>query len=171
MHGGQLGYNWQVTNWVFGLEGDLGYLGLKKEAIFNSPDGDQDFASVKYNSWYATATGRIGYSWSQVLLYVKGGAAFARIQNSAADMDAGAIDPTDFVESKKTRTGWALGGGLEYLFAPQWSAKVEYLYLDFGTHTISHFDPDFGVVNQFEFRNRVHTVRLGLNYHFNLGMR
>ena len=170
--GGQLGYNWQAANWVFGLEGDLGYLGLKKESILSSPDrvnGDSgDFVSVKYDSWYATATGRLGYSWNQWLLYVKGGAAWAHIRNSAADVDNGTeIDPSDFVQISKTRTGWALGGGLEYLFAPQWSAKLEYLYLDFGAHTVSHFDTAFDVVDQFELRNRVHTVKLGLNYHFN----
>ena len=93
--------------------------------------------------------------------------ATARIKNVGADIDAGAIDPTDVVSRSKTRYGFAIGGGYEYAFAPRWSIKLEYLYMDFGKYTVHHFDTDFGPPDDtFRFRNSVNTVKIGLNYNF-----
>lgn len=154
----QLGYNWQSGNWVYGIEGDLGYLGLKKSAIDVPND---NFAEVQYG-WYGTLTGRIGITFSPTLLYLKGGLAFANIRNTAYDIDGGGvIDPSDFSEVTGTKLGWALGGGLEWAFAPQWSAKIEYLYLDFGSRTSTNLDGDL-----FTHRNQVQTVKIGLNHRF-----
>jgi outer membrane immunogenic protein len=162
--GGQFGYNWQTGQIVFGLEGDIGYLGINRGANFNSPVGDVDFVSVKY-SWYGTATGRLGMAWDRSLLYAKGGLAYARVRNEAADTTAGVIDQTDFAQTTKTRLGWAAGAGWEYGWTPQWSIKVEYLYMDFGKFT-SNLNADG---NTFEHRNRVHTAKFGINYRWGGG--
>jgi len=160
--GGQVGFNWQVGRWVLGAESDLAWLGINRaRTFFPSPSGDTDFVSVKY-SWYATATARVGYAWDRVLLYAKGGAAWARIENAAADMDGGAIDTSDFRSDRKTQSGWTAGAGLEYGLTHHISLKVEYLYLDFGRYT-SGLNLDG---NRFEHDNQVHTLKAGFNIRF-----
>ena len=153
--GGQIGLLLQSGNWVYGGEVDLGYLALDRTLT----SGD-DRTAVKYG-WYGTFTGRFGFAWDHALYYLKGGAALARIRNTATDLDGGAIDPTDFSEVTRTRWGWAIGGGLEYAFAPNMSAKIEYLYMDFGSVTSGNADGD-----SFRHRDNVHTVKLGVNYRF-----
>jgi outer membrane immunogenic protein len=165
--GGQVGYNWQSGVFVFGLEAEGGYLDISRSTIFSREPAvtDADFVSVKYR-WYATATGRVGIAWDRALLYAKGGAAWARITNAAADSSTGGvIDDDDFVSTTRTRLGWAAGGGLEYGLAPQWSVKFEYLYMDFGRFT-SNLNADG---DTFEHRNRVHTGKIGLNYRWGGG--
>ena len=142
---------------VFGLEGDLGYLWLKKEGVHPRDAGDSAFSSVKYG-WYGTATGRLGYAWDQWLLYLKGGLAFARIQHAGFEIDGG----DEAYDISKTKTGGAVGGGLEYAVSRNWSWKVEYLYMDFGHVTTVTSDPLVTVEN----RDHVHTVKLGVNYRF-----
>ena len=163
--GGQFGYNWQTGQIVFGTEGDIGYLGIKRGANFNSPVGDLDFVSVKY-SWYGTATGRLGMAWDRSLLYAKGGLAYAQIRNEAADTTAGVIDQTDFAQTTKTRLGWAAGAGWEYGLTPQWSIKAEYLLHGLRQVHCSNLNADG---NTFEHRNRVHTAKFGVNYRWGGG--
>jgi outer membrane immunogenic protein len=154
--GGQLGYNWQYGAYVFGLESDIGYLGLR-ETIRPAPD---DFVSLHYG-WYATMTGRLGFASNSVLTYVKGGAAVASITNQAGNMVGGVIDPDGFADTKKTRWGWTVGAGFEYAVARNWSVKTEYLFMDFGKHTTANLDGD-----TFTNRNQVHTWKVGVNYRF-----
>ena len=153
--GGQFGYNWQYGVYVIGAEADVGYLGIR-ETVYPAPD---NYVSVKYG-WYGTVTGRLGLAYDRLLTYVKGGAAVASITNSASDLTAaGAIDAGDFSETKKTRWGWTVGTGFELAFAPSWSLKSEYLYMNFGRHTSTNLDGD-----SFEHKNQVHSFKVGLNY-------
>jgi len=159
--GGQVGFNVQSGGWLWGIEGDVGYLGLKKSITqIASPD---NFVEVKYGA-YGTATARIGLVFDRTLLYGKGGAAFARIRNTATDLDSGLVDATDFSEINKTQIGWAAGAGVEYGLSPSWSVKLEYLYLDFGRDSIANQDGDV-----FTHRNSVHTAKAGLNWRFGGG--
>lgn len=99
-------------------------------------------------------------TFDTALLYVKGGLALARIQN-----EAGAVGvPTDFTSSSGVRTGWTIGGGLEYALNRQWSVKGEYLYMDFGDTRSGNLDGD-----TFEHSNTIHTFKVGLNYRFGAG--
>jgi outer membrane immunogenic protein len=161
--GGQLGYNWQFNRVVFGIEGEAGWLDLEQRLDGLGPNVD-DMVAVSYD-WYATLTGRLGLAWNRALFYVKGGAAWARINNTATDLVSfppPVIDATDFVTNTDTRTGYAVGGGIEFAFAPNWSVKAEYLFMDFGSYTSSlNLDGD-----TFEFRNEVHTAKVGINYRF-----
>jgi outer membrane immunogenic protein len=152
--GGQFGYNWQYGVYVIGAEADIGYLGIR-DTIYPAPD---NYVSVKYG-WYGTVTGRLGLAYDRLLSYVKGGAAVASITNSASDLNGSVIDPSDFSESKKTRWGWTVGAGFELAFAPSWSLKSEYLYMDFGKYSATNLDGD-----SFEHKNQVHTWKVGLNY-------
>ena len=156
--GGQAGYNWHAGGWVYALEGDLGYLRLRGEEFVVLP-GDTIFATSKFG-WYGTLTGRIGPAWDRSLLYLKGGAAVARIRNTAGDLG----DALDLTDSNKTTWGWAVGVGYEQAFQPNWTWKIEYLYMDFGKTTSGNQDGD-----TYEHRNKVHTVKLGLNYRFATG--
>ena len=159
--GGQAGFNWQAANWVYGVESDLGYLRLYGETLRNTP-GDH-FATAKFG-WYGTLTGRIGPTWDRSMLYLKGGAAVARIRNTGGDDNPSNPDSSDFTDSNKTKWGWALGAGFEQALQPNWSWKVEYLYMDFGKTSSGNQDGD-----TYEHRNKVHTVKFGLNYRFATG--
>ena len=147
------GYNWHVDAFLFGLEGDLGYIGAEDDE--RNPFG---FATAEYG-WYGTLTARIGYAQDRFLFYGKGGFAFADIENTAGAISGGAIVLEDYTELSEVKTGWALGAGAEYAFNRNMSVRFEYLYMDFGTDTSTNFDGDV-----FEHENDIHTVKVGLTY-------
>jgi outer membrane immunogenic protein len=156
--GGQLGYNWQRGVYVFGVEADIGYLGLN-DSISPAPG---NYVAVQYG-WYGTITGRLGLAmYDRLLTYVKGGAAVASITNSAGALTgAGVVDPTDYSETKKTRWGWTVGSGFEYALNQTWSVKSEYMYMNFGKFNATNLDGD-----TFTHKNQVHSLKVGLNYRF-----
>ena len=102
----------------------------------------------------------------RALWYVKGGYVNAKISQTAGDTDGGNLDPTDSVGISKNRGGWTLGGGLEYGLTPNWSVKVEYLYMDFSNASIGNLD---GSNETYTFKDSVQTVKFGLNYRFDWG--
>jgi outer membrane immunogenic protein len=156
--GGQLGFNWQVRQWVLGLETDLGYLGVKHQVTFPPGGVPEDAFQTKFG-FYGTVTGRLGWTFDRLLAYAKGGFVFANVRHTATDFE----DPAESLSFRKTRTGWTAGGGLEYAFAPNWSAKLEYLYMDFGDVTRPNpVDAEEAIL----FDNRMHTVKVGVNYRF-----
>ncbi|MBY0383227.1 MAG: porin family protein [Xanthobacteraceae bacterium] len=149
--GGQVGYNYQFSpNWVVGIEGDIGALSSNSHSFVTSfPEA----ASVK-NDWLASVTGRLGYTWGQTLIYAKGGVAFRDAK----------VDSNVPVLVSRDNTGYTVGGGLEYMFAPAWSAKIEYQYYNFDNTALT-----FPSASSVSFRDDVHTVKAGINYHFNWG--
>jgi len=153
--GGQLGYNYQFApNWVLGIEGDIGGLDYKRTYVDNI---GPDFIRQK-SDWLASVTGRLGYTWGPGMLYVKGGAAF-RDKSFSSSYIGYSADSKD--------TGYTIGGGLEYMFAPAWSAKIEYQYYDFGkTNVFDVAVPGSAIAS---YKNDLHTVKAGINYHFNWG--
>jgi outer membrane immunogenic protein len=106
--GVQLGYNWQMANWVIGLEADVGYLGVRQHT-YPAPG---NLVQVEYG-WYGTFTGRLGLAWDRMLSYVKGGGVVARVRNTASDFTGGVIDASDFSETTENRLGWVIGTGFE----------------------------------------------------------
>jgi len=119
MIGGTLGYNWQFGQWVLGFEGDIDWANVK--GTTNRPFCLNNCSTE--NTWLGTARGRLGYAFDRWLPYVTGGAAFG---------DVKATQP-GFPGAVNTQVGWAAGVGIEYAFAPNWSAKVEYLHYDLGS--------------------------------------
>jgi outer membrane immunogenic protein len=144
MGGGTIGYNFQTGTWVWGLEGDIDYVDLNGTAGCAG-------CTVK-DTWLGTARGRLGYAgWNNWLPYITGGGAFGNIK---AD--------TPFGGANKTQWGWTVGAGLEWAFLANWSAKVEYLYVDLG-------DFDCGLVcgsADQKLNFKANLVRLGVNYRF-----
>lgn len=147
----QFGYNMAMQQFLLGLEVDFGYLGISGTSTVGT-----SFASVNYG-WYSVIAGRLGLAMDTALVYVKGGFAMARIGNEAGLVG----DATDFTSTSGTRTGYAIGGGLEYALSRQWSVKGEYLYMDFGDTRSGNLDGD-----TFNHANSLHTFKVGLNYRF-----
>jgi outer membrane immunogenic protein len=148
-----LGYNWQTDAFVFGLESDIGYLGIEE-----SRQNALGFANTEYGG-YGTLTARIGYGEDRWMFYTKGGLALADIDNRAGAVTGGAIDFTDATKAREVQAGWALGAGVEFAFQRNMSMKIEYLYMDFGSNTSGNLDGD-----AFKHENDIHTVKVGLNY-------
>jgi outer membrane immunogenic protein len=124
--GGQIGYRWQATNWVFGLEAQGDW------ADFKGSNTSTFFGTLLTNQTKIDAlglfTGQVGYAWNNVLWYVKGGAAVTDNKYN------GLFTPTGFVidNASQTRWGGAVGTGLEIGFAPGWSVAFEYDHLFMG---------------------------------------
>jgi outer membrane immunogenic protein len=124
--GGQVGVNWQINALVLGVEGDFDWTGLKgagHDARGNTLNVD--------TQWTSTVTGRIGAAFDRLLIYGKGGVAFAHDSDSINNIFGSTAS------ASLNRTGWTAGAGLEYAFAPNWSAKIEYDYLGFGSTTLN----------------------------------
>ena len=135
--GVQGGYNWQNGPWVFGVEGDIEATGA-----------EDTFAPWKFsNPWFGTVRGRAGYALSNILFYGTGGLAFGELRGE-----------TFGLAESHTTAGWTLGVGAEFGLAQNWSAKIEYLYVDLTTSPFTIT----GVSNGYRFG----TVRAGVNYHF-----
>jgi len=135
--GVQAGYNFQNGPWVFGVEGDIQAAGA-----------DDTFAPWKFsNPWFGTLRGRAGYAFSNVLFYGTAGLAFGELR----------AQTFGWTESH-TSAGWTIGAGAEVMFAPNWSAKLEYLYIDLSTSQFAIT----GVSNGYS----ASVVRAGVNYHF-----
>jgi outer membrane immunogenic protein len=129
--GATLGYNYQVGQALFGLEGDYGYDGAKNTNIVPGRGLGIGAASATGKmSDLLTARARLGYSVDRALLFVTGGYAGATVKTSVVDPTL----PATF-SSSAWRNGYALGGGLEYAFTQNISAKAEYLYTSFGSKT------------------------------------
>jgi outer membrane immunogenic protein len=153
--GGQIGADYQFApNWVLGIEGQFSGLSNQNRS-FTSPGF---VVGTNNNDYLGSVTGRLGYTWGPAMLYAKGGVGFEDNNSYFVNTAGGA--PVAFTQSGNNKTGYTVGGGLEYMFAPSWSAKVEYQYYDFGT---SGFTSNLGAVS---FKDDVHTVKAGVNYHF-----
>ena len=123
--GGQLGYRWQASQWVFGLEaqGDWADLSNQRISIF-----DPTFSTRTKTDGIGLFTGQIGYAWNASLFYFKGGAAVADNRFSILSTLGG----VELAAVSATRWGGAVGVGWEYGFAPNWSAGIEYDHLFMG---------------------------------------
>jgi outer membrane immunogenic protein len=147
--GGTLGYSYQMSRVVFGLEGDVDWSDVHGSTTSVPCLGASCETS---NSWLATARGRIGYAFDRIMPYVTAGGAFGDVKLNAAGLGS----QTD------TRAGWTAGGGVEFALGGPWTAKVEYLYVDLGKETCSA--ANCGVSTNVDFNSSV--VRAGLNYRF-----
>jgi outer membrane immunogenic protein len=158
--GFQAGANWQSGAIVIGAEGDFGWMNIDENKLLNRPLGDQDIATIGYD-WYATLTARLGYAVDHTLLYVKGGAAFAKVAITAADIDNGQITQNSFTQDSDVEKGWTIGGGFEHELTRNLSFKAEYLYMDFGSETSLSVLGDV-----YKRENELHTIKAGLNFRF-----
>jgi outer membrane immunogenic protein len=160
--GGTVGYNWQMSSFVFGLEGDISWVGEYGSHPDDGPiAGSLAFTSFTKETWLATARARFGYAVNNLLFYGTGGYAGAGVTAGIKDTNTNAL----IVSSSSTRNGWTAGGGLEWGFLPNWSAKFEWLYMRFegnkGFNTLGLADGPRGSVPLDD-----NVVRAGINYRF-----
>jgi outer membrane immunogenic protein len=121
--GGQVGCNYQVGTWVFGIQGDYDWTNASAsstDAVFLATTDQTKIKAL------ASVTGRVGYAWDRFLGYVKGGGAWESDDYSIST-------PALLSSLSETRTGWTLGVGGEYAFTDWLTGFVEYDYYDFGT--------------------------------------
>ena len=135
--GVQAGYNWQTGPWVFGAEADIQATGA-----------NDTFAPWKFsNPWFGTVRGRVGYAFSNIMFFGTGGLAFGELRGE-----------TFGLSETHTRAGWTVGAGTEFGLTQNWSAKIEYLYVDLAN---SNFVIT-GASNGYRFG----VLRAGVNYRF-----
>ncbi len=142
----QTGYNYQINQLVFGVEGEISWTDMGRSATvgaISSTDID----------WIATIAGRLGYAFGNALVYGKVGVAFLDWSSDVAVRGLG-------VSTGNTETGWVIGAGLEYGFTPNWSAKIEYNFMSF------ELDRTGFVNSAFDRDLDVHLFKLGINYRF-----
>jgi outer membrane immunogenic protein len=128
--GGQIGYRWQVTNWVFGVEAQGDWANLKGSNV-SSPAAFFPLVNQTKIDSIGLFTGQVGYAWNNVLWYGKGGAAVTH------DKYNGILAGITFDQANETRWGGAIGTGVEIGFAPGWSIGVEYDHLFMGSRNVS----------------------------------
>jgi outer membrane immunogenic protein len=126
--GGYAGYNYQINQFVLGIDGNYDGAGLTGSSTDISPTGNVLTHNEKMK-WDAAITGRLGYAANNWLLFVKGGYAWAGFSDSTTIVGPAA----GTASSSDTRGGGTVGAGVEYGFAQHWSAKVEYDYVKFQT--------------------------------------
>jgi outer membrane immunogenic protein len=131
--GGQAGYNWFVSTFVFGVEVDV--MGLSGTATRNltvalpTPKQQDMFTDSASDRWIATLRGRVGFAFDRVLFYVTGGGAASNWSISHAYSDTfGAGTPLTTTQLTQTQYGWIAGGGIEYAVLNNWTVRGEYLY-------------------------------------------
>lgn len=175
--GGTLGCNYQMSAFVVGLEGELGYLRLRGSAI--DPNGVAFYGSdttdsTRVGDWYGLVTARAGVTWDRALLYLKGGAAFIRSNSTVIDTCATAPCGSGLISasgsSSSNNVTWAGGGGLEYALSQNWSVKGEYMYIAL-RETYSTCGVGGGTATGSTFcwthsLSGVHTAKFGVNYRF-----
>jgi outer membrane immunogenic protein len=149
--GGTVGYNWQSSMWVLGIEGDGAWANLSSTAsaagLVTLTDKVQSLGTIR---------GRVGAAFNQILLYGTAGVAFADNKIS------GNVLGRPLSESK-VHTGWAAGGGIEWMFTHGWSLKAEYLYRRFDSKTYLTTQLPPGIASGTLAMN---SVQVGINYHF-----
>jgi outer membrane immunogenic protein len=154
--GGQVGWNFQTGQFVFGIE---------FSGSWSDIGGGNNQGSLPGGWWFSSdgktllmLTGRLGYSVDRALFYVTGGGAWAR--NSATLYNGAFATTVDF-----DRQGWTIGGGFEYAFSPNWSLAGQYNFVDLGSKDLYFAIPDvYGSVSQ-----ELHIATLRLNYRFGWG--
>jgi outer membrane immunogenic protein len=196
--GGQAGYNWQSTNWVFGIEGDLQWSGEKGSAGYSCvgtaaapvagpclptftflPPGGLAGTTLTVDQklqWFGTVRGRVGIlATPKVLFYGTGGVAFGEIKTTGTLSSFSTVAPFGPIasvgSSSTTRVGWTAGVGVEGKITQNWSAKLEYLYMDLGRFSTGPFtlSPVLPISANVSSHFTDHILRAGINYQFTTG--
>jgi len=165
--GGQVGFNWQTGAFVFGVEFDASWTDL-------SGDGGQtlttSWRSFTDFNWIGTVTGRFGYAFDRVLVYGKGGFAWADEDHHQNFTPAGGV-ATTVSTTGNTHTGWVAGAGIEVALWDNWTGKAEYNYIDLGRENLLFTNsapaPGPRATDNWDIEQRIHVVKFGLNYRIN----
>jgi outer membrane immunogenic protein len=168
--GVQGGYNWQTSNIVLGIEGEYTWADISgTESTVSTAGRFAGFTSTvtAKTTDLALVTGRLGYAADNWLFFVKGGGAWGQGSSSGTGFLAnGTIFETSSTSSN--RSGWVIGAGVEWGFAPNWSAKLEYNHIDFGSTNLAVVGTVSGISN-ISSTATIDVVKAGVNYRFNWG--
>lgn len=195
--GGQIGYNWQVpvrlAGLVAGFEADIqgiagsaksfsSYSYLPASATYSGPIHTSTYGSSNLQ-YLGTVRGRLGYLVTpSFMIFGSGGFAYGGVSTTLDIVQVrenanqrGGLVGLGNGNSSNTQVGWTAGGGIEYMFMSNWSAKIEYLYYDLGNKSINanysllqtNSRPLYVLNSQANIRSNGNVVRAGLNYHFN----
>lgn len=171
--GGEVGYNARFNNFLAGLEADLSYSGLHgTKTATGAPFIGGIFSTTLEArlNWFGTVRGRLGFLASDdLLVYATGGFAYGSAKTTATSTNLNGCVANVYCLSGSTggvSAGWAAGAGLEYVVAPQWTLKAEYLHIDLGDRSVTFHDPfrPAGALTATT-TTRADIVRVGLNYH------
>jgi len=171
--GAQLGYNWVIApHIVIGFEWDVsgGSFTTSPSTTFA---GGGTVGWTDSIDWFGTARGRLGYTFDNWMVYGTGGLAWARQELTRTQTTAGPTSPAAGASfsSSNTKTGWSAGAGIEWGFAPNWNARLEYLYISLAPDTNQYTVASPAAARTFNVTEAftMQVVRLGLNYKFDWG--
>ena len=164
--GGQAGYNWQSGSGLIGVEADYQFSGMN--GSIDSPcllpvcflPTTASFSQKM--PWFGTVRGRLGFTSNDWLIYATGGYAYARINTDATATGPGFAAE---ITQSEFRSGWTIGGGIEAALTRNWSVKLEYLYLDFGSKNVQWNLPGLPTIDD-NAKVVSNVVRAGLNFRF-----
>jgi outer membrane immunogenic protein len=179
--GATMGLNWQLGAFLLGIEGEVAYMGFKAGAADPGDAAHNLYGQLTFNDWEEFIGGRAGFLWGNALIYGKLGAVFAEYQTRVY-LGTPAADGANIAFGDNTDAALAVGGGVEYALSQHWSAKIEYMYMDFTARQYAQgcrangspfapcgFDlpsspdtPDLWTASP----GGVQTVKFGLNYRF-----
>jgi outer membrane immunogenic protein len=163
--GGQAGYNWQYNNVVFGIETDIQWADLRRDHDNGFLFGLTPFGmNARHTTeWFGTLRGRLGLTWNSWLGYITGGWAYGG-RNDEFVLTNGALV---FAGSngRSRSDGWTIGGGVESMFAPNWTAKLEYLFVRFPGESVT-LATNVGPITVSASDVDAHVFRFGINYLF-----
>ncbi len=183
----QLGYNYQMASWVWGIEGDFDGAGLNNSSQVVALDplhgaggtATDAFMAHENIEWLATVRGRLGYTWGPSMLYVTGGGAWEGVKDSyllSTDTAASSVySASSGTSVTTTRSGWVVGGGWEWMINSNWIARLEYLHYGFDNASSTVAIPvtcaGFAAgsacgSNATSSNNAIDAVRVGLSYKF-----
>jgi outer membrane immunogenic protein len=157
--GGQVGYRWQTGPVVFGVEAQGNWADFTGDNISQVFAADRNRTKIDA---FGLFTGQVGYAWNNALLYVKGGAAVVDDKYSIVSAAAGSL----LASASETRWGGVVGVGVEYGFAPNWSAGVEYDHMFMGTQSNNFTTPVGAFAGADNIRQDVDLFTARVNYKF-----
>ena len=175
--GGTVGYNYQIGSWVLGVEGEAGWTNARGSVACTGADNPNQVVLFSTDcaakaDFLAMATGRLGYAMGRALYYGKAGAAWTHEAFTVTcNQPAGTVAPQTCLNPAganlaqisvgENRVGWTVGYGVEFAFTPNWSAKGEFNYIDFGNRNLTAIDGT--VINA---GTRIAEGKIGVNYRF-----
>ena len=154
--GGTLGGNYQWGQFVLGIEGDWDWTNMSGSPGLSACSGPFSTACTTQSDWLATVRGRAGYAFDRILIYGTGGGAFGNVQAAYSTLPF----------SSSTQMGWTAGGGVEFAFTPNLTAKVEYLYVDLGNQSCAVGNCSLPGSSATTVTFTENIVRAGINYKF-----
>jgi outer membrane immunogenic protein len=158
--GGQFGYNWQINNWVLGIEGTIDGIAGNGKTSPNFIIGTGTFNATGKATWTGTLAGRLGYAFDRWMIYGKGGGGWVGLDGTVNCLAGPCAGLT--ATRSGSQGGWMAGGGVEWAFDRNWTAKLEYNYIGLNGEGIGTLNGVSYSINN----PNVQTFTVGVNYLF-----